>query len=158
VIAVDTNILVYSHRADSTFHAPAASVVRDLAESGRGWAVPWPCIHEFLAIVTHPRIYVPPTPLKDAIIQIERWLSCPTLVLLTEGDIPYWKNLKNILETSRVSGPQIHDGRIAALCVSHGIDELWTADRDFSRFPSLRVRNPLVEAGRKFSREEMNAR
>lgn len=146
MIAVDTNILVYSHRGDSSFHAPAVAAVRGLAESGREWALPWPCIHEFLAIVTHPRIYIPPTPLKDALIQVEKWLSCPTLVLLKEENIAYWKNLKNTLETSRVSGPQIHDARVAALCVSHGIEELWTADRDFSRFPSLRTRNPLIAA------------
>ena len=158
MIAVDTNILVYSHRADSVFHGAATTVVRELAESGREWAVPWPCIHEFLAIATHPRIYVPPTPLKDALIQVERWLSCPNLVLLKEEDTVYWTTLKNTLEASRISGPQIHDARIAALCVSHGIEELWSADRDFSRFPSLRVRNPLVEAGRKFSRDEMNER
>jgi predicted nucleic acid-binding protein len=46
--------------------------------------------------------------------------------------------------TSHVVGPQVHDARVAALCRLHGIRELWTADRDFSRFPQLRVRNPLV--------------
>ena len=40
----------------------------------------------------------------------------------------------------------VHDARIAALCLSHGVRELWSADRDFSRFPALRTRNPLVEA------------
>jgi hypothetical protein len=29
------------------------------------------------------------------------------------------------------------------LCKVHGVTELWTADRDFSRFPGLRKRNPL---------------
>jgi predicted nucleic acid-binding protein len=37
----------------------------------------------------------------------------------------------------------VHDARIAALCLSHGVYELWSGDRDFSRFPALRVRNPL---------------
>lgn len=155
MIALDTNILVYSHRGDSSFHAPAVSAVRGLAESGREWAIPWPCVHEFLAVVSHPRIYLPPTPLEDAIIQVERWLTCPTLVLLKEEDAVYWTHLKETLKKSLVSGAQIHDARIAALCISHGIEELWSADRDFSRFPSLRVRNPLIEAGRKSSRDEL---
>jgi predicted nucleic acid-binding protein len=62
VIAVDTNLLVYAHRKDSQWHAAAASVVRSLAEGSAPWAIAWPCLHEFLAIVTHPRIYAPPTP------------------------------------------------------------------------------------------------
>jgi predicted nucleic acid-binding protein len=40
----------------------------------------------------------------------------------------------------------VHDARIAALCLQHGVRELWSADRDFNRFPALRTRNPLVAA------------
>ena len=50
-----------------------------------------------------------------------------------------------MLARGQVSGPLVHDARIAALCVSHGVHELWTADRDFGRFPALQVRNPLPE-------------
>jgi len=45
---------------------------------------------------------------------------------------------------TKVAGPRIHDARIAAVCLAHGVTELWTADRDFSRFPALRTRNPCV--------------
>lgn len=115
----------------------------DLAEGHAPWAIPWPCIHEFLAIVTHPRIYSPPTPLEKAIDQVEAWLESPSIVLLfeSEGD---WLPFRSILQTGRVSGPQVHDARVAALCQQHGVRELWTADRDFGRFPGLNVRNPLV--------------
>jgi predicted nucleic acid-binding protein len=44
------------------------------------------------------------------------------------------------------AGAQVHDARIAALCLHHGVTELWTADRDFGRFPELRTRNPLIDA------------
>ena len=67
MIAVDTNILVYAHREDSEWHAAAYAKLARLAEGGGGWAIPWPCVHEFLAIVTHPRIFSPPTPLPAAI-------------------------------------------------------------------------------------------
>ena len=63
MIAVDTNILVYSVREDSPWHTAALAAVRSLAEGDPAWAIPWPCIHEFLAVVTHPRIYRPPTKL-----------------------------------------------------------------------------------------------
>jgi toxin-antitoxin system PIN domain toxin len=140
---VDTNILVYSHREDSPWHERAHSQIVLLAEGRAPWAIPWPCIHEFLAIVTHPRIYSPPTPVSEAVDQASAWLESPSLFLLTESD-GYWRQLREIIESGHVSGAMVHDARIAALCKLHGVRELWTADRDFSRFPGLHTRNPLV--------------
>jgi toxin-antitoxin system PIN domain toxin len=143
VIAVDTNILVYAHRADSPWHAAARDAVTGLAEGRGAWAIPWPCLHEFLAIVTHPRIYRPPTPLAIAIDQVSAWLESPTLMRLAENE-SYWDALRGCLSTGRVAGPQVHDARVAALCLAHGVRELWTHDRDFGRFAALVSRNPLV--------------
>ena len=143
MIAVDTNILVYAHRADSPWHAAAAARLRGLAEGPASWGLPWPCIHEFLAIVTHPRIYAPPSTSAQASKQVRAWMESPTVVLLGETS-GYWEQLHALLERGRVAGPRIHDARIAALCLLHGVRELWTADRDFSLFPELDARNPLV--------------
>jgi predicted nucleic acid-binding protein len=63
--------------------------------------------------------------------------------LLGETD-GHWAALKSLVLPGRVEGPMIHDARVAALCVSHGIRELWTADRDFGRFPGVTAVNPLV--------------
>lgn len=49
-----------------------------------------------------------------------------------------------VAESSKVIGPMIHDARIAACCLTHGVRELWTIDRDFSRFPQIQTRNPLI--------------
>lgn len=144
MIAVDTNILVYGHREDSPFHDAAARRMTELAEGSRTWAIPWPCLHEFLAIVTHPRIYGPPTPLARALDQVNAWLESPTLVLLAES-AEYWATLRALLAAGRVIGPRIHDGRIAALCQQHGVRQLWSADRDFGRFAALSVVNPLID-------------
>ena len=135
--------VVYAHREDSSWHAAAFDHMVRLAEGRAPWAIPWPCIHEFLAIVTHPRIYSPPSPLRKAIDQVEAWLESPSLVLLSESE-DYWLEFRTILQAGRVSGPQVHDARVAALCQQHGVTELWSADRDFGRFPGLSVRNPLV--------------
>jgi toxin-antitoxin system PIN domain toxin len=145
VIAVDTNILVFAHREDSPFHEAAAKRVTELAEGPAVWAVPWPCVHEFLAIVTHPRIYAPPTPLPRALEQVDAWLESPTLALLTESPA-HWPTLRTLLVSGRIAGARVHDARIAALCQQHGVRELWSADRDFSRFPNLVVVNPLIQA------------
>ena len=143
MIAVDSNLLVYAHREDSTWHAAAYACLSGLAEGRAPWAVPWPCLHEFLAIVTHPRIFAPPTPLEKAIDQVEAWLESPSLILLAESE-DYWLRLRTLLKAGRISGPKVHDARVAALCLQNGVSELWTIDRDFSRFPGLKVRNPLV--------------
>ena len=143
MIAVDTNILVYAHREESSWHDAALTRITELADGRSLWAIPWPCIHEFLAIVTHPRIYAPPTPLNAAIVQIEAWFESPSLVLLAETE-GYWPELRSALEQGRINGPQVHDARVAAICQDHGVRELWTADRDFGRFPMLNVRNPFV--------------
>jgi len=143
MIAVDTNILVYAHREDSEFHAPARDALVDLAERDVPWSIPWPCIHEFIAVVTHPKIYLPPTPLETAIRAAEVWIHAPSCRLLSEGP-GYWEKMKSLMAEAKMVGSKIHDARIAALCLHHGVRELWTADRDFSRFRGLKTKNPLV--------------
>lgn len=143
MIAIDTNILVYAHRRDSEWHEPAAELIKRLAEDRIEWAIPWPCIHECFAIVTHPRIYDPPTTTAQAVAQVSAWLDSPSLVLLTEAS-DHWSTLRDLLSQGKIQGPMVHDARVAALCLTHGVNELLTADRDFSRFSSLTVRNPLL--------------
>jgi predicted nucleic acid-binding protein len=60
------------------------------------------------------------------------------------GERPsYWPSLRERVEQGRTGGAQVHDARIAALCLEHGARELLTVDRDFSRFRNLAARNPL---------------
>ena len=143
MIAIDTNILVYALREDSPFHAAALGVLTELAMSGMRWAIPWSCVHEFIAISTHPKIYNPPTPLHTACASVKVWLDSPYCEQLSEGP-GYFETLASLALKAKLAGPMIHDARIAALCLHHGVSELWTADRDFSRFPGLKTRNPLV--------------
>ena len=144
MIAVDTNLLVYAHREDSQWHDEAYDLIAELAKNPAAWSIPWPCIHEFIAIVTHPRIFAPPTPLPKTLDQVSAWMEAPGLVLLAESE-GYWMQLEQMLRDGKVTGPQVHDARIAALCAYHGVRELWTADRDFSRFPEIKTRNPLLK-------------
>ncbi|HYD46785.1 MAG TPA: TA system VapC family ribonuclease toxin [Terriglobales bacterium] len=140
MIAIDTNILVHAHRADSPFHDEAIAALASLGR--RRWAIPWPCLHEFLAIVTHPKIFHPPSPMTDALAAVEGWISAPGVVLLAEIE-GYGQTLAEVLGRAKVVGPKVHDARVVALCLQHAVSELWTADRDFSRFRGLAMRNPL---------------
>ncbi len=143
MIAVDSNLLVYAHRRDSEWHERAFEAIGGLAEGQAPWAIPWPCVYEFYAIATHPRIFDPPSTPAEALDQVGAWLESPTLVLLAESG-GYADELVALLATARPRGAKVHDARIAALCLYGGVRELLTADRDFSRFPRLEVRNPLV--------------
>jgi toxin-antitoxin system PIN domain toxin len=144
MIAVDTNLLVYSHRSDSPFHQPAKKLIETLRSQPAPWAIPWSCIHEFVGIVTHPRVFKAPTPLEASFAAVEAWLAGGNLHLIGEGE-GYLAKLRKLASTARLKGPRIHDARIAAICLHHGVTELWSADRDFSAFPHLKVRNPLVK-------------
>jgi len=134
---------VYAHRSESPFYPVAARSVAELAQGRSAWGIPWACIHEFLTVVTHPRIHRTPTPLVVALDQLDAWFESPTLTLLIESDM-HWPELRRLLLAGNIAGPLVHDARIAAICLQHGVRELWTADRDFSRFPQLKTVNPLV--------------
>jgi hypothetical protein len=142
LIAVDTNLLVYAHRSDSPWFEPTRQALRPIVEGTATWAIPWPCIHEFLAISTHLKIYRPPTELRHALEQVAALLASPSLMLLSEP-AGYWPVLGRLLAAGQVTGAKVHDARIAALCLCHGVSELCSADRDFTLFPELKTRNPL---------------
>jgi toxin-antitoxin system PIN domain toxin len=143
VIAVDTNILVYAHREEAPFHAVATRRLSKLADGPAPWAIPWPCVHEFLGVVTHPRVYRQPTSLSLAIEAVDEWLKTPTLLLFADAD-EYLPLLRSTLIAGKITGPRVDDAHIAALFRQHGLRELWSADRDFGRFPDLKVVNPLT--------------
>lgn len=143
MIAVDTNLLVYAHRADARWHAPAETCLKSLAEGQHPWAVPWPCAHEFIGVVTNRKLHKNPTPIALAFEQLALWTAAPGFRFLSE-DGEHRDVLADLCRKGGVTGGAVHDARIAAICIEHGVSELFTADRDFSRFPALKVRNPLV--------------
>ena len=137
MIALDTNILIYADREDSALHAAALRAVRLLAEGDEAWAIPVFCVGEFLRVVSHDRLFDPPTPVIDAIDSVDSLLSSPSARLLTPGD-RYLRLLRSLVEESGVQGNLVFDAQIAAVCLEHGATMLLTEDRDFARFRSLK--------------------
>lgn len=142
--AVDTNILVYAHRRESAAHQVADRTLRELAEGSCLWAIPWPCCYEFLSIVTNRRIWKDAaTPPEHAWRQLRAWTDSPSNRLLQETD-GFLDVFGELVQRPKVRGPVVHDARVAALCLVHGVEALLTRDRDFRAFPELPTRDPLA--------------
>ena len=143
MIAVDTNVLAYAHRRESRVHEQARRLLAALAEGDRPWAIPWPCCYEFLSVVTNRRIWrgAQSTP-DQAWSQLRAWIDSPTNRLLGETS-DFMDILERLVQRPRVRGPVVHDARVAAICLAHGIEEVLTRDRDFRLFPELKTRNPF---------------
>ena len=142
MIAVDSNLLVYAHRADSVWHRQARECLEKLGTGGSRWAIPWPCLYEFYAVVTHPKIFPKPTPPTMALEACQEFATSPQVRLLNETE-DFSEKFGSLIGGLDLKGPKIHDARVAALCHVHGVRELWSCDRDFSRFKFLKAVNPL---------------
>ena len=139
MIAVDTNVLVFADRAELPKHRQALAALRELAEGRDAWALPVFCIGEFIRVVSHPRIFEPPTPATDAVAQVSALLESPSVRLLSPGR-RYWDILAELIDDGGVAGNLVFDAQIAAVCLEHGARTLLTDDRDFARFPKITVR------------------
>lgn len=140
MIAVDTNVLIYANREESASHTAALEALRLLAEGDEAWAIPVFCIGEFLRVVSHNRLFDPPTPVLHAMDSLESLLASPSVRLLTPGD-HYLRLLRALIDESGITGNLVFDAQIAAVCLEHGATTLLTEDRDFARFRKL---NPLT--------------
>jgi predicted nucleic acid-binding protein len=144
MISVDTNILVYAHRKDSEWYTQAFKVLKKLAEGTTNWMIPSHCLIEFYAIVTHPRIYNPPTTPEQANNQIKSWLDSPSLILAHSTK----ESLRETFKTGakyKIKGAAIHDLRITMDAAFFGSDQIYSADREIGNYSTIKIINPLVE-------------
>lgn len=142
MIAVDTNLLVYADRSDLPQHARARAVLEELFHGTEPCGIPVFCLTEYVRVVTHPRLFLAPTRLDDALDNTAALLESPSCILLLPGE-RFADLFRRSSREADARGNLVFDAAIAALCLEHRVAELWTADRDFSRFPGLRLRNPL---------------
>jgi toxin-antitoxin system PIN domain toxin len=133
MIAVDTNVLVYAHREETPLHDLAMTRLRELVESSTPWALPVFCIGEFVRVVTHARIFRPPSDLAPALEFVAQTLGGPSARLLLPG--PTFPALfAEACRAGAVQGNLAFDAQVVAICREHGVSEILTEDRDFARF------------------------
>ena len=139
MIAVDTNVLIYAHRGETEFHDRAVSQLRFLAAGAERWALPVFCVTEFMRVVTHKRVFSPPSSIAQAAAFIEGMVAVPTCEVVRPGGA-FIDRLLAAAHEADARGNLMFDVQIVALCREHGVDEVLTNDRDFERFDGLRVR------------------
>jgi len=133
LIAVDTNILVYAHRAEMSLHKAAITRMRALVEGSTPWALPVFCIGEFLRVVTHSRIFHPATDLETALTFLAQVLGSPSARLLLPG-ATFPTLFAEACRDGAVLGNLAFDAQLVAVCREHGVATILTEDRDFGRF------------------------
>lgn len=140
MIVLDVNILLYAYGTASPQHEKARACVEELFSGAQPVGLPWQTITAFLRISTNSRL-AGARPVAEAAREIEEWLDQPSVRVLAAGD-DHWPVLRRMVVEGQASGPLVSDAEIAALTIEYG-GVLYTADRDFSRFPGLRWKNPL---------------
>ena len=138
MIAIDTNVLVYAHRGDSELHDVALKELTQFCEGSEPWALPLPCVSEFFRVVTHPRVFNPPSKLIDAIDFVKSLSDAPSCRILRPGN-GFLDHLFSVMQNADARGNLVFDAQIVALCREHGISNVLTNDRDFARFKGMSI-------------------
>jgi len=142
MIAIDTNLLVYAHRAAVPEHRAAQAALERASRDRRGWGTAANCVAEFWSVVTHPRAAGRPSTADEA----RRFLRA----LVDEGGLELWSpgpgfgaRLLQLAAELEVAGARIFDFQIALTAFDNGATEIWSHDQGFAAFPGIRTHDPL---------------
>jgi toxin-antitoxin system PIN domain toxin len=141
VILLDTNLLLYAHNTSSKEHRATVSWIEEILGGQVPIGLSWDTILAFLRVSTTPRIFGEPLDVDVAAEIVSDWLRRPNVSIVSPTE-QHWEIFSKLLPRSRVRGSLIMDAHLAALAIEHGAT-LCTNDRDFARFPGLRVEYPL---------------
>lgn len=142
MIILDANILLYAYTPTAVEHARARACLEELLSGPSPVGLPWQSVLAFLRVATNPRLSGARFSLEHVLSIVDGWLAQPNIRMLGPAD-DHWPFLRKVIRDGQVQGTLISDAHLAALTIEHG-GVLYTADRDFARFPGLRWTNPLT--------------
>lgn len=141
MILFDVNVLVYAHREDAPRHPAFRAWVEETINGQEAYGISDLVLSGFLRVVTHPRVFNPPSDLTRALAFVDVLRGQPNAVLISPGP-RHWDLFMQLCEAVGAKGNLIPDAYLAALAIESG-SEWITTDLDYSRFPGLRWRHPL---------------
>ena len=141
MILPDVNILIYAHREESVDHSSYRSWLEDAISSEAAFGISDLVLSSFLRIVSNPRIFPAPSPMRRGLAFANAIRERPNAVTIAPGP-GHWQIFERLCRTVGVTANLVSDAYLAALAIESG-SEWITTDRDFARFPGLRWRHPL---------------
>jgi toxin-antitoxin system PIN domain toxin len=141
---LDVNVLVEAFREDAPRHAACITLVNEIVNGHADYACSDLVLSGFLRVVTHPKVFITPSPLGDALEFANTVRNQPHAHVIQPGE-RHWSIFVALCSQTHVKGNLVPDAFFAALAIEHGCE--WVSlDADFSRFPGLRWRHPLKAA------------
>jgi toxin-antitoxin system PIN domain toxin len=138
---LDVNVLIYAHRADALGHREHRQWLDDLLQGNEPFGVSDLVLSGFLRIVTHTRVFDPPTPLPTGLAFVESLRSHPQCLTVMPSE-RHWAIFVDLCRKVQARGNLVPDAYFAALAIDAGCEWVST-DRDYARFPGLRWRHPF---------------
>ena len=141
MILTDVNVLIYAHREGTPGHEQYRAWLEAQRRSPAAFGVAELVLSGFVRIVTHPRIFDPPSSIDVALDFADSIRTQPNAVLVAPGR-RHWGIFADLCRGAGAKGNLVPDAYLAALAIETG-SEWITTDRDYARFPGLRWRHPL---------------
>lgn len=139
--SVDVNLLLYASDTASPWHEKASAFLAGCGVRPELFCLAWPTLMSYLRIATHPGIFAAPLSPREAEANVDSLLSLPRVRALGEGS-DFWRVYGEVSDAP-IRGNLVPDAHLAALLLEHGVTLLYSRDRDFLKFPGLRVEDPF---------------
>jgi len=140
MVLLDVNVLVGAMREDAPRHAVMRGYIEALRDADEPFGVSELVLSGALRVLTHPRIFVPPTPSLTALDFVSALRATSNAVILGPGP-RHWDIFVRLFHESGATGNLVADAWHAALAIEHGCE--WISDdTDFARFAGLRWSRP----------------
>ena len=141
---VDTNILVYATHTGSPFHPRARALIEHLVAGPALAYLLWPTVIGYLRIVTHPSILGTPLTSEEGMRNVDALVARPHIRVPGEGR-SFWPTFRSVAEDVKARGNLVSDAHLVALMREHGVQTIWSHDRDFRKFAGITVRDPFSD-------------
>lgn len=141
MVLIDVSVLVHAFRADAPRHAEFSRWLRGCISAREPFGLSELVLSGVLRVLTHPAVFLPPTPLERGVAFTDYLRSRQNCILVTAGE-RHWNIFTSLCAATGAKGNLIPDAYLAALAIEHGCEWI-TTDRDFAKFEELRWRHPL---------------
>ncbi|MBL6750996.1 MAG: type II toxin-antitoxin system VapC family toxin [Nevskia sp.] len=138
---LDANVLLYAYNADSPHHEACRDWLEAALNDEETVALPWQTLLAFVRIATNSRAVSKPLTSDAACAIVNQWLGRTNVTTVGYGE-RFWEIFRQQVGEAKVSGPLVSDAALAALTIEQGAT-LYSTDRDFRRFPKLKLVDPL---------------